>query len=291
MNGRRQMGPINRPAELAAWVMMGNNQKGKCALLVEGKRDVHALLLFVDGQSCRFIKTEGKAHVLDAMDILRSRGYTKAFAVVDADFDHFSTQTPKFSDLARTDKHDIETMILATTAVQKVLLRYGYWALGSTEVNVEDIERSCNEFLERLLKAGLRLAYLRWASQIYNLRIRFKDMELFKVVDPSTLSIREDRLEEAVLRASQSGTWSEIKSKADALVDPEHDPMQVCNGHDLTTFLALHLGRKTATTVTQGNVEKDLSMAYTREDFRATKLFAQIVAWQEANHPLRILKL
>ncbi|MGA8027279.1 MAG: DUF4435 domain-containing protein [Bryobacteraceae bacterium] len=292
MNGRRHLGPITRPAELASWVMMGNTQKAKSTLVIEGSSDSHALIPFANGETCRIIVAEGKENVLAAMDLMRSARYAGVLAVVDSDFDRLEGRDCAPEDIAHTDTHDLETMMLCTEAFRKVLLRNRYFKEGRVEIDVQRFDQVASELLGRLLNSGCRLGYLRWASHRHNLRINFDCIELAKVVDPSTLVIREDRLEEAILRASSAaaGSWTQINALADALVAAEHDRWQICNGHDLTGLLALHLSRSTGSPVTRKSVEADLAAAYATDDFRRTQVFARILDWQRRNPPRRILR-
>ena len=102
----------------------------------------------------------------------------------------------------------------------------------------------------------------------------------------------EDRLEAEILRAStsQAGTWANIQACATALVDAVHDPWQVCSGHDLTMFLALHLSRVTGAAVTRKSVELDLNLGYGFDQFQKTRLYGFVSAWEERNGPKRIFK-
>lgn len=288
----RPFGAITRPTELANWVMMGNNQKGKSTLIVEGTSDSNVFLLMVESKCCRIIIAEGKDNVLAAMAIVRKKSYPGVMAVVDADFDHVENAVLAFDDVGVTDTHDVETMILSTPVFQKVLARNGFSQLGRREVTAEEFERSAAELLQRLFSVGLRLGYLRWASNRHGLKIRFEAFDHSRVVDASTLIIREDRLEDEVLRAStlEAGTWLEIKRRADSLVDAGHDPWQICCGHDLTSLLAIHLSRVTGTPIKRKAIEADLSLGYGFDQFQRTRLYRTMSEWEQRNAPRYILK-
>lgn len=292
MNQRRHLGPITRPTELANWVMMGNNQKGKSTLMVEGTSDSNVFLLMIDSSKCRMIISEGKDNVLAAMEIIRRRTYPGVLAIVDADFDHLENRAWNLNDVAVTDTHDIETMMLSTSAFQKVLFRYGVGTFAKVQIDAEAFEKSAEELLNRLLSAGMRLGYLRWASKRHDLRIGFDQIDYSRVVDASTLILREDRLEIEVLRASgsEAGTWMDINSRATSLMRDTHDPWQICNGHDLTKLLALYLTRVTRLSVTRKAIEADLSLAYSSDHLRATKLYGTVIRWEQGNAPKQILK-
>jgi hypothetical protein len=239
------------------------------------------------------IVAEGKDNVLGAMEIIRQRAYPGVLAIVDADFDHIENAVLPFNDVAVTDTHDIETMMLSTSAFQKVLLRNGFGAPGRIQVDAQEFELSAAELLSRLLSAGLRIGYLRWASKQNNLKIDFDRIDYARVVDASTLVFREDRLEAEVLRSStaEAGNWADIQACANALVNAGDDPWQVCNGHDLAAMLALHLGRITGSPVTRKTVEGDLNLGYSFDQFRKTRLHGLVTSWEQRNPPKRILRI
>jgi len=161
------------------------------------------------------------------------------------------------------------------------------------ELRAETFEHNAIQLLDRLIRSALRFGYLRWASDKHDLGINFNQFDHSKVIDASTLVIREDRLEEEVLRAStiHAGDWREIRARADALCNPAHDPLQVCNGHDLTSMLSLHLSRVAGSLISRKVIERDLRLAYGWGEFQKTNLCRAITDWERRNTPKKILRI
>jgi len=78
-----------------------------------------------------------------------------------------------------------------------------------------------------------------------------------------------------------------------ALAKQDHDPWQVCCGHDMVKILAFWLrhifGNKNAQNVTAEILESTLRLTYSIEDFKTTQLYGAIMDWQQTNPPYLIL--
>ena len=292
MRPHRQLAPISRPAELATWIMMGNNQKAKSALIVEGESDTSFFLFLADMNSCRLFVAKGKDNVLATVQIIRKAQYPGVSAIVDADFWNLEGKLPSLTDVYVTDTHDLETMMLRTAAYQKVLLRHDFCPVGAVEIGMDQFQLRAAELMTDMLAVALRIGYLRWVSIRNGLRIRFSEISLRRCLDLGSFRLDDERLETEILRSSDAsaGSWGQIRAEADRLEDEGHDPWQVCRGHDLTEMLALRLSRSRPNPLTRRDIEKDLSAAYGSADFRETLLFQQLRAWETRNAPRRILR-
>jgi hypothetical protein len=292
MSAQRQLGPITRPAELATWIMMGNNQKAKSAVIVEGESDTSVFLFIADMSACRLFVAKGKDNVLATVQIIRKAQYPGVLAIVDADFWNLEGKSPNLADVYKTDTHDLETMILGTVAYQKVLLRHDFCPVGTVEVGMDQFQSRAAELMTAVQAVALRIGYLRWTAIRKGLRIRFSEISLRRCLDSNSLRLNDERLEAEILRSSDAGagSWSQIKEEADKLQNEQHDPWQVCRGHDITEVLALRLSRSRPNPLTRREIEKDLSAAYDSSEFRKTLLFQQLRGWEVRNKPRRILR-
>lgn len=77
--------------------------------------------------------------------------------------------------------------------------------------------------------------------------------------------------------------------------EEDHDPWQVCCGHDLVKILSLGLrkaiGSNKATDVEPNSLERNLRLAYEEIYFQDTKLYALIRTWESKHQPFRVLPI
>jgi hypothetical protein len=265
--------------------MMGNNQKARGALVVEGKSDTSVFLFLADTRSCRLFIAEGKQAVIDAIAIVQRSGYPGVVAVVDADFWNLDGVKPGLPDVFITDTHDLETMILSTRAYLKLLVLYRVCSLGKVEIKDEELSRQGKDILHRIQLMALQLGYIRWASIKHGLRIRFRELPLRRCIDAYGIRIEEERLETEITRASDAtaGSWDQICARAEALRSHEHDPWQVCRGHDVTEILSAYLEKSLNRPVSRTEVEVQLAACYDSRDFAQSTLYAQLSSWEVRN--------
>jgi cellulose synthase/poly-beta-1,6-N-acetylglucosamine synthase-like glycosyltransferase len=220
----------------------------------------------------------------NTIKILDNDKFTGVLAVVDADFDRLENNLPESPNILLTDDHDLEVMILKTPALEKVIKERG------SEEKTKD-----NNIREILLKIGQEIGYLRWVSQKYNLSLRFENLDLGRFIKKDTLSIDCSELIKAIKNHSQKPLLvdNDILEKMRELRNNEHDPWQVCCGHDIMEILSLALcrawGTCKPTDVKAENLERDLRLAYERSYFYQTQLYCLIQNWQNANFPYQVL--
>ena len=254
-------------------------------IIVEGHSDKLVYSNFVNTETCQFTITDGKKQALNTIEILDNSQFTGVLAIVDADFDRLENNLPESPNILLTDDHDLEVMILKTPALEKVIKERG------SEEKTKD-----NNIREILLKIGQEIGYLRWVSQKYNLSLRFENLDLGRFIKKDTLSIDCSELIKAIKNHSQKPLLvdNDILEKMRELRNNEHDPWQVCCGHDIMEILSLALcrawGTCKPTDVKAENLERDLRLAYERSYFYQTQLYCLIQNWQNTNFPYQVLK-
>lgn len=253
-------------------------------LVVEGHSDKLVYSNFVNSKTCEFVISDGKEQALNTIKILDNDKFTGVLAVVDADFDCLENNLPESPNILLTDDHDLEMMMLKTPALEKIIKERG----SEEKVNEKDIR-------ETLLKIGQEIGYLRWVSQKYNLSLRFENLDLGRFIKKDTLSIDCSELIKAIKNHSQKPLLvdNDILEKMRELRNNEHDPWQVCCGHDIMEILSLALcrawGTCKPTDVKAENLERDLRLAYERSYFYQTQLYCLIQNWQNTNFPYQVL--
>jgi hypothetical protein len=254
-------------------------------IIVEGHSDKLVYSNFVNTETCQFTITDGKEQALNTIKILDNSQFTGVFAIVDADFDHLENNLPKSPNVLLTDDHDLEMMMLKTPALDKVIKERGSEE-KIKETNIKEI----------LLKIGQEIGYLRWISQKNNLFLRFEGLDFGKFIKKDTLEIDYSDLIKTIKDHSQKQSLvnQEIQEKIEMLRNDEHNPWQVCCGHDIMQILSLALckfwGSWNSSQVKLEILERELRLAYETFYFYQTQLCISIQNWQNTNFPYQILK-
>jgi hypothetical protein len=258
-------------------------------LLVEGSSDKIFYERFVDKTECTVITNSilGKQRVIDVLIILENSEFQGILMIIDADFDHLKGSSHSSSNLIRTDTHDLETMLLNSSALEKVIAEFG---------SEEKIARFGRDVRKALLEAGMPIGYLLWISQLDELNLTFDGITFSKFIDDQTLQIDELKLIQEVKNKSQAfGLKSEnLQQRLTNQKNNSHDPWQVCRGHDLVEILSLGLRRAIGSAKTSdvepNSLERSLRLAYEETYFYKTQIYLSIRSWESNNQPFRVFE-
>ena len=259
-------------------------------LLVEGVEDAALYGAFVDESTCRIVVAYGKPNVLGALASLRAQDPRVVLGIIDADFMILDGEAASEPDVLLTDFHDLEMMLLASPALDRVLREFRSEKADAPQETPARVR-------ERLLDLGTVVGLLRWLSHREDRRWLFRDMDFDRFVDDRTLTLKREQLLQEIQTRSRQGSLlpDEIWPRIETLASRNADPWHVCCGHDLVTLLGIGLRRVWGTnndaTVTREQMERSLRLAYTRTSFEATNLHAQLRAWEEAHPGHRILSI
>jgi Protein of unknown function (DUF4435) len=259
-------------------------------LLVEGKFDRTFYERFVDRAVCQIEAVSGKPssklRAIAVLDILEKSSFLGVLGIVDADFDRLEASRHSSPNLLRTDTHDLETMLLDSPALDKLLAEFG---------SPEKITKF-GDVRAALVAAGMSIGYLRWISQCNRLSLTFNDIKFSKFINEQSLQIDELKLIQEVKNKSQALALDnrELQQRLTNQKNDSHDPWQVCCGHDLVEILSLSLrkviGTKKPTDVESDSLERALRLAYEEAYFRKTQLYAAIEQWECNNQAFRVLQ-
>jgi Protein of unknown function (DUF4435) len=251
-------------------------------LLVEGSSDKVFYERFIDKIACQVVIMAGKTRVIAVLDILDRSNFDGVVAIVDADFDRLEDSVYESVNLLRTDTHDLETMLLNSLALDKVIAEFG----SAEKIAIQlDVRTS-------LVEAGISIGYLRWISQCDGLNLTFSDLKFSKFIDEKTLQINELDLIQEVKNKSQAFSLKteDLKQRIADENNKGFNPWQVCCGHDLVEILALGLRKAIGTmSVDVDNLERSLRLAYEEVYFRKTQLWFNIHRWESNNQPFQVL--
>jgi Protein of unknown function (DUF4435) len=261
-------------------------------VLVEGSSDRVFYERFFDRVACSLISLSGKpsskARVIAVLSALEESNFQGILALADADFDRLKTSYHDSPNLIRTDTHDLETMLLNSPALEKLLAEFG------SEEKIGNLGRDVRSLL---LETAMTVGYLRWISQIDELNLTFDGITFSKFVDDQILKIDEDKFIQEVKNKSQAFGLknADLKQRLADEISCNHDLWQVCCGHDLVEILSLSLrktiGSAKASSVEPTNLERSLRLAYEETYFHKTQIYLSILAWEINNQSFQVFQL
>ena len=270
--------------DIANDIRMDRSQHAGAFLIVEGDTDARLYRRYVSASDCQLVPVRGKGNAIRTLLILNEAEFAGVLAIVDADFDRLDKELPAIPNLHFTDTHDLETMLLQSPALGKVLSEF-----GSEDKLKAFTETQQNELRNVLLASGSRVGYLRWASLQQRFNLKFEGVKFGKFVSDDTLAIDDAGLVKAVKDHSQAHHLKDddLLAGMTALHDAQHDLWQLCCGHDLVEILSAGLrkaiGSNDAKQVEPERLNGALRLAYEFAYFCATSLYAAIREWEAAN--------
>jgi hypothetical protein len=259
-------------------------------LIVEGDIDKRIYGRFIMAEACRLEVAHSRENAIDAALILEQERFVGVLAIVDADFDVLESRISSSPNIFITDTHDLETMLLKSPALEKLLLEMG----SETKLD-EFVKVRGKELREALLEEGLHLGYLRWVSLRHGHALKFEGLNYRAFTDHHTLIINQSKLIETIKNHSQKLQPSdeEFRRQIEAISDETHDKWHVCCGHDLIRLLSVGLHKAIGSydwkEIEPEIIERSLRLAYESAWFRDTRLYASIKTWEGINGSFRII--
>ncbi|MBD2579751.1 DUF4435 domain-containing protein [Oscillatoria sp. FACHB-1406] len=255
-------------------------------LLLEGHSDKVFYDRFIDRDICVSIVLNGKVRVIEVLEILENSSFPGILAIVDADFDRVENVNRASPNLLLTDTHDIETLLLDSPALDKVLLEFG---------SEEKIAKFGRDIKTVLIEAALPIGCLLLVSKIDGLNLKFEGIGFSKFIDEKTLRVNELKLIQEIKNKSQLPALSTegLQQKLTAQKSLCYDCLQICCGHHLVEILSFSLrrtlGSAKADDVKTDYLERSLRLAYEATYFYTTGIYRSVQIWETNNQPFRVL--
>jgi len=275
------------PESIANEIMM-DRRFGGVYVLLEGASDNRFFKKFFDQGVARQRVTHGFEKALAVVRLLRERQHSGHFMVIlDADFRRIEGNIPADECVLLTDFHDLEMMLIESSAWQQVLDR------RASEQKLNRFQQS-RPLKEVLFSLATAIAWLRLLNERENLGLRFKakqptkPLSYRKFVDKDQLTLKgQHELIQFFLDLSQKQALdiTTLAAQIDALSLEEIDPRELCNGHDVIQLLHLALIKAVGSiqNVSPVDLEADFLLAYDSQDFQRTQLFAALKAWEKGS--------
>ena len=255
-------------------------------VLVEGSTDKIFYSNLINEKQCQITATTGgnsrKKRAIEILTILEASNFLGILAIVDADFDHLDAIVYSSQNLFLTDTHDSETMMLRSSALERILVEYG---------SENKIAALTQEVRTLLLTAGISIGHLRWISQRDSLNLTFEGIKFSNFLDKKNLILDEIKLIKTVQDKSQD--WTLGYDRLTKQIASDTDPWQVCCGHDLIMILAVGLEQVFGTIKERPeSLEKSLRLTHRPQDFLDTQLYQKLKEWEiQKNLPSSILNM
>ena len=274
------------PDRIANKIRLLRTQHPGSFLIAEGDTDARVWESLVDPTKCCVENAFNKDNAVNVLNILEQANVAGVLAVVDADFDILEKTVPLSPNLLLTDTHDLETMLLKSPALEKVLREHG---------STEKIERFPQDIRQTLLESAKIIGYLRWASLKFKYDLSFEGLAFKDFVEKKTLALNESKLIQTVKNKSQKLGLDEqqIRANMDSLKTDTQDMWYVCCGHDMISILSIGLCKALGSFSSQkadpNVLESYLRVAYESAHFRETKLYIAIQTWEQTNKPFEVI--
>lgn len=277
--------------DLANNIRMTRSLHKGAFLLVEGSSDMRVYERFVDKDHCMVMPGFGRSKVIQTLEILENDNFKGILAIVDSDFSELDGIKPTSPNLFFTDTHDLETMIIKSKALYKVLDEYA---------STKELKKIDKPIEEVIVESGLPIGYFRWlcTPKKFNLVLKFKYLPFDNFLDRKTLEVDIEKLIKEVKINSENFPFDErlIKREIKTLIsNNNYDPWKVCSGHDLVEILTIGLkytfGNKRAKELTPEIVSGILRISYEYEHFQETLLYISITNWEKDNLNFKVLKI
>jgi len=254
-------------------ILMMRQRSRRVVLLTESPIDAEFYQKFVSAKDCFVGAADGRAGVLGALEMLGSFKIDACVGIVDADADH-ALQLPRpHPDVYRTDKTDKETTIIDSPAF-------------SDFCKALNVTTDAEELRQRIYGAAFPIGAVRRLSVRSGLRVDFKRIVIENFIHDGPVCIDAKCFNE-IIRWNQDLGIS-IDMLEDLVKDAirEGIPMAlIVQGHDLVSILSFSLSLLLGCAITEGEMEYELSKAYTFQHFQSTKTYADLRVWEQSVLP------
>ena len=276
--------------DVANGIRMVRDQFSGTFLIVEGQTaDSRVYKRLVDSERARITPAHNKDNALAALKILEEADFAGVVAIIDADFWRLEGQQPTSPNLFITDTHDLETMLIESPALDKLLDEF-----GSEKKITNFTANNKMEVRQALLTAACPIGYLRWVSQRNNLSLTFEGIIFSRFIDRDTLHVDISKLIREVKNKSRRHDLSEsdLQDKIDEVTNSKHSFWDICCGHDLVCILSFGLrrilGSNDSNEVEPEMLERFLRTGYESAYFLSTRLYQALRGWETSNPPFQI---
>jgi len=242
-------------------------------VLVEGTTDQKLYAELIDGKNTKveMVHGGGIKNLRDVLAII-IKETNRVIGIRDADFLHLDNKQETIAELFLTDAHDTEMTLIACDAIfKRVVTEYLF-----SERN------EFNSLRHRLLISLIFLSGIRWLNDTEDLGLKFDALGLANFYNSTHLTLDKTKCIKEIEMRSPKKKRAIQTEEIELKIADICDYYNLCNGHDAVKALALYI-----TAVNGGKGIKDdeisrtLRVAYRKEDFTTTILYANLKNWEQ----------
>lgn len=272
------------PGSILAEILMLKTTHSGGFFLVEGDDDSLFWSPRVIEQACQLVIAGGKPNVIGTANLLDQHADRTVIGYVDADFDRATGVALASPRLSRTDTHDLETMMISTDALRKVLTEI------ANPLKISSFEQSCGKSVfDALVDRSTPFGQLRLLNELRDYRVSFDALSPHRFFDPNTWQLDTVRLhsEFSALASIQPHL---LQPSLSAL--PNLAPLDLMQGHDALAILSIGLKRVLGGRMSYSARElaSRLRLATESQHFSGTQLMADLRSC-ENRHGIQLLAI
>lgn len=269
-----------KPEDIANEISMLASFGGDAVLAVEGVTDSRLYGKFCN-DNVQIVVGHSKSNVRRAVDeCWNNRNIDNVVGIVDADLDRIRGRKrtpPIFS----TDQRDLETMMLASPALDDVLTEYA---------DKDALESFTNEYgpvFDAVVSACYPIGLMMYVSEKYKLSLNFRNLDFGLFIDPGSLMIDEEKLLDEIVfcTAGRCVDRKELGRIYKNEASRDHIPLDYARGHDAVDVLLIGLrhnfGSFNAKGLRNGELSGALRLAFSDYYFSMTGLYDRTLRWSE----------
>lgn len=282
-----------KPVAVANRIMMSRSQHSGSFLVVEGDTDARFYRQFTDNGGCKVMPVMGRDNVLAVIHALDKRGFKGALGIIDSDYLKLEGFSITSKNVFMTDTRDLETMIIKSPALDKLLLQYADNRRLDEFLSAHD----GRDIRDILLNEGKALGYLLWMCIREGWHYDFGGLNFYSFVDEGTIHVNKYKLLKNLIKLNShaySKDISYLEHKFNSFissVDGKYDLWHVCRGHDLSELLMIGikyvfgLDYVRRSFYKREDMERSLRLSFEFRHLASTDLFRSIKEWELKNHP------
>lgn len=280
---------MNRNGERASSEMIMRNAYNQYPkqyyFIVEGESDEKFFSNIINVSVCKIVNLKGRDNVV-AFIKEQNKSMKKCYiGIVDADFNNITRKESSIDNLFQIDVHDIEVLILShLDSYRKIYSEYA-------DINlIEEAQKRFGKcFIEKVMDAAYQIGIMKLTVQEDKYtNISMKDLPYQDFIDQD-FNMDIDVL---ATRIKQRYFKSELLEDFNCSLAQNHDRWQICCGHDVTNILAIAFSDKSVEGMGYGSnlylkkerIESTLRSAYDYVKFFTTKIYLEILKWQEKHN-------
>lgn len=269
---------------LANEIMLERATHSRSFFLVEGCSDASLFKRFSDSDHCSIVVCAGWENLVQAISILSEMGYEDVLGFCDRDYCDKNGYPDYSGVIIFTDENDLETQIICSSALEKVLEEFGVADRIVAEVEREGISPS-----ELVLRWSHATGALRFLSEKNGWNLKFDGMK-YKFLDKNNPEFCVDLTTQHVVgRSSPVGLpdLATIKTSVRSCIRTMSNP-ELAKGHDCIAVFGRAFRRRFGGTNKfnspdgRDDLAKILRIAYEFAFFQETRGYNEIRRWETA---------